>query len=134
MSNAELFSQARIVKILRDMKKEKDDELKQINADLERQESLLIQSMVDEELTSFKMEGSNFILTSRLYASPKPEHKADVIEWFKGSSLADIVQETINAQTLTATVKAMQEENPLPDDLADMLNIYEKPGISIRKG
>lgn len=129
----DIFDLARLVTDKRADKKNLEDELKKLNADLDECESSLIQAMADEELDSFKLEGRSYILTSRLYASPKAGQKDEVIEWFKSSDMSDIVQETINAQTLTATVKAMQEEVPLPEDLTALLNIYEKPGISIRK-
>ena len=129
----DIFDLARLVTDKRADKKNLEDELKKLNADLDECESRLIQAMADEELDGFKLEGRSYILTSRLYASPKAGQKDKVIEWFKSSDMSDIVQETINAQTLTATVKAMQEEMPLPEDLTALLNIYEKPGISIRK-
>jgi len=129
----DIFDLARLVTDKRADKKNLEDELKKLNADLDEYESRLVQAMADEELDSFKLEGRIYILTSRLYASPKAGQKDEVIKWFKSSDMLDIVQETINAQTLSATVKAMQEEMPLPEDLTALLNIYEKPGISIRK-
>lgn len=118
----------------RDRKKEIEEALKEINALITETEEQLVSAMVEEEMQNFTRNGKQFILTNRTYANAKAGMMPAVCEWMKDNGLADMVKESVHPQTLQAWVKEQIEEaGALPEDLSELVNVYEKSGISIRK-
>ena len=130
----ELFATADTLADLRDQKKKAEDALKEINEMIAQTEEQLVEQMVEEEMQNFTRNGKQFILTSRTYASAKSGMMPDICDWMKENDLADMVKESIHPQTLQAWVKEQIEEaGSLPEKLSELVNVYEKSGISIRK-
>ena len=130
----ELFDISDKLVILRDRKKELEDELKEVNSDITEIEERLVAAMVAEEMQNFTRNGKQFILTSRTYASAKSGMMPAICDWMKGHELGDMVKESVHPQTLQAWVKEQIEEvGALPEELSELVNVYEKSGISIRK-
>ena len=130
----ELFATADTLADLRDQKKKAEDALKEINERIAQTEEQLVEQMVAEEMQNFTRNGKQFILTSRTYASAKSGMMPDICDWMKDNDLGDMVKESIHPQTLQAWVKEQIEEaGALPKDLSELVNVYEKSGISIRK-
>ena len=118
----------------RDQKKEIEEALKEINELIAQTEEQLVAAMVEEEMQNFTRNGKQFILTNRTYANAKAGMMPAVCEWMKDNGLADMVKESVHPQTLQAWVKEQIEEaGALPEDLSELVNVYEKSGISIRK-
>ncbi len=130
----ELFATADTLAELRDQKKKTEDALKEINEMITQTEEQLVAAMIEEEMQNFTRNGKQFILTSRTYASAKSGMMPDICDWMKDNDLGDMVKESIHPQTLQAWVKEQIEEaGALPKDLSELVNVYEKSGISIRK-
>ena len=130
----DLFATADVLAELRDQKKKSEDMLKEINEMIAQTEEQLVEQMVAEEMQNFTRNGKQFILTSRTYANAKAGMMPKVCDWMKGHELGDMVKESIHPQTLQAWVKEQIEEaGALPEDLSELVNVYEKSGISIRK-
>jgi len=130
----ELFDISDKLVILRDRKKELEDELKEVNSDITETEEQLVAAMVEEEMQNFTRNGRQFILTSRTYASAKSGMMTAICVWMKENGLGDMVKESVHPQTLQAWVKEQLEEvGALPEELEPLVNVYEKSGISIRK-
>lgn len=130
----ELFDISDKLVILRDRKKELEDELKEVNSDITETEEQLVAAMVEEEMQNFTRNGRQFVLTSRTYANAKAGMMPAICDWMKGHELGDMVKESVHPQTLQAWVKEkMEEAGALPEELSELVNVYEKSGISIRK-
>lgn len=130
----ELFATADTLADLRDQKKKAEDALKEINEMISQTEEQLVAAMVEEEMQNFTRNGRQFVLTSRTYANAKAGMMPAICDWMKGHELGDMVKESIHPQTLQAWVKEQIEEvGALPEDLSELVNVYEKSGISIRK-
>ena len=130
----DLFATADVLAELRDQKKKSEDMLKEINEMIAQTEEQLVEQMVAEEMQNFTRNGRQFILTSRTYANAKAGMMPAVCDWMKDNALGDMVKESIHPQTLQAWVKEQIEEvGALPEDLSELVNVYEKSGISIRK-
>ena len=130
----DLFATADVLAELRDQKKKSEDMLKEINEMIAQTEEQLVAAMVAEEMQNFTRNGKQFILTSRTYANAKAGMMPKVCDWMKDNALGDMVKESIHPQTLQAWVKEQIEEvGALPEDLSELVNVYEKSGISIRK-
>lgn len=118
----------------RDQKKEIKEALKEINELIAQTEEQLVAQMVEEEMQNFTRNGRQFILTNRTYANAKAGMMPAVCAWMKDNALGDMVKESIHPQTLQAWVKEQIEEaGALPEELSELVNVYEKSGISIRK-
>ena len=118
----------------RDRKKEIEEALKEINALITETEEQLVSAMIEEEMQNFTRNGRQFILTNRTYANAKAGMMPEICSWMKDNGLEDMVKESVHPQTLQAWVKEQLEEvGALPEDLSELVNVYEKSGISIRK-
>lgn len=118
----------------RDQKKEIEGALKEINELIAQTEEQLVNSMIEEEMQNFTRNGRQFILTNRTHANAKAGMMPAICDWMKENDLADMVKESVHSQTLQAWVKEQIEEaGALPEDLSELVNVYEKSGISIRK-
>lgn len=117
----------------RDRKKEIEEALKEINALITETEEQLVSAMIEEEMQNFTRNGRQFILTNRTYANAKSGMMPALCTWMKENGLKDMVKESIHPQTLQAWVKEQLEEaGALPEELNELVNVYEKSGISIR--
>ena len=60
---------------------------------------------------------------------------AELYQYLKDNGFGALVKETVNANTLSGWVKEQMEENDdeLPEDLAEFINLYEKTAVGIRK-
>ena len=118
----------------RDQKKEIEETLKEINTLITETEEQMVAAMVEEEMQNFTRNGKQFILTNRTYANAKAGMMPAVCVWMKDNGLGDMVKESIHPQTLQAWVKEqIEEDGALPGELDELMNVYEKSGISIRK-
>jgi hypothetical protein len=106
-------------------------ELKKLN---EQQESQLIEMMLAEEVDKFVFAGRTFYPSTRLWASLKAESKDEAIEWLEQSDYADLVKKQVNSQSLSSLVKELRENDEMPEEFEQYLNISERVTLTIRKG
>ncbi len=129
----DIFSLADDLKVLKDRKADLKDELSSVEAELSDIEQQLIQRMGEEETSSFVRSGFKYYMSTRVFASPT--EKDTLYRWLKENGYGDLVQETVNSNTLSSWVKEFINENgELPDDLKSLVNVFEKVQINIRKG
>lgn len=129
----DIFKLADELKQLRDVKKEAELNVKEINAEIEKKQAQLIELMINEEIGSFKRGDHNFYINTRTFASVKAGQKPKLIEWIKKTPHAGMVREDINTQTLSAWVRELSENGELPEELNNYVNVFEKQSINIRK-
>jgi hypothetical protein len=80
-----------------------------LNAEIEEVEKTLTEAMVAEEMQNFVRAGHMFYLQTKTYASAVAEHKTELFRWLKENGFGDMVQETVNANTLAAFVRDQLE-------------------------
>ncbi len=128
-----MFELADLLRHLRERKKGLDDEMKELNAEIEKINGFLVDAMVDAEMQKFDRAGKLFYLSTRLYASPAKGQQEALYGWLRTNGYADLVRETVYSQSLAAFVRElMEEEDELPESLAELLNVYEKVSVNIR--
>ena len=95
----------------------------------------LINAMVEEELDSFGHNGRRYALQSKTKYSAIGGMKEDLFDALRASGLGDIITETVNANTLNATMNQLAEENggELPEEYIDCVNVYSFVDVSNRK-
>ena len=76
--------------------------------------------------------GHRVTLSTKYFASMLPDQKAEAMAWLRENGLADLIYETVNAQTLSAAGKAMieNEGRELPEAY---FRAHLKPNISVTK-
>lgn len=130
---------------------DKKDELAELtkanNAEKDRLEQEICKIMVDEEKPNTVVDGYSYSLSQKIMYSKKSEEALAELQAETGNTffdvlreqgLGDIIKEVVDPRTLQSTVSGMAaelEENDeeLPEDLKNCLNIYEKLSISKRK-
>jgi hypothetical protein len=121
-----------------ELRTERDDTeamLSDIKADIEKTEYALVTAMTENEMQNFTHSGSQFVLTTKTRASSVPGEKEGLYSALRENGYGDIITETINANTLSSTVKGLIEENgdALPDWLGGLVNVFEKTGVTVKK-
>jgi hypothetical protein len=114
-------------------KEEAEQHLKNAKAVCDELEAQLIEAMVNDELDSFKRNGVTVSLCSTTHLSAEPDRKDELWAAMKANDYETLF--TINAQTLSAEVKRMMDENKgaLPAWLDGLIKQYEKTSIRVRK-
>ena len=120
---------------LRDAKEHLEASLKETNEMIEAIEQDLVQAMLTAELDSFKRNGHTYSLKVDTFASAKAECKEQLFKALRENNAGDLVQEQVNANSLRAFVKELKVNNDdeIPDWIADYINVYEKTKIAVRK-
>ena len=112
--------------------------LKQVTAKIAILEKDLAEKMVTRELSNFRLAGiGQFVLNMK--RCPRMINKERFFAWLRNQGDDDIIETTINAQTLrsyiTKKTKWWKEVKggKLDDELLPMISIFEKPSISLRR-
>lgn len=76
-------------------------------------------------------EGYRVTVSTRLYASLPAANKQRGMEWLRKNGLGDLIQETVNAQTLSATAATMMEDEgkELPEDIFSVHMKYNTSAV-----
>ena len=133
---SKIFLLADQLKAAKEKKKALEDEVKAITAEIDRLDLALSDEMAMSECDNFSRHGSTFYLKSRLYASPKAGGKDKLFSALRKNGYGSMVQENVNANTLSSFVKEQKENNKdtIPEWLSNVVNAYEKISVGIRKG
>lgn len=136
MDNAQIFDIADRLKKAKDEKKELDSQLKELGATIEQLDRELSDAMAEAELEKFTRNGHTFYLNTRLFASAQAGRKDALFDALRKQGFGDLIQETVNANTLSSFVKEQKAQNndEIPAWLEDVVNSYEKVSVGIRKG
>ena len=133
----ELFDLADQLKARKDLKKELEEQVKAVSAEIDVLDKELSDAMALAECPNFTHSGSTFYLNTRLFASPKGGMKEDMIAALKAHGYGDLVNETVNANTLASFCKEQitqsGEAEQLPMWLSDVVNTFDKVTVGIRK-
>lgn len=112
---------------------------KENNKAIEAAKEEITNAMIDEDTPSMAVGDYNFSLASKTIYSKKSEAalQAAGLDFFtvlRQNGLGDIIKETVPAQTLNATCKAIvDEQEELPPELAQVLTVFETYDITRRK-
>lgn len=135
MQSEKMFELADQLRELRETKQFAEQELKEINAEIERVDYALSEIMAQTETQNFTRAGTMFCLTTTTRASAIAGCKDGLFQALKSEGFGELVQETVNSNSLSAFVKEQIAENGdvLPDWLNGLVSIYEKTTVGVRK-
>lgn len=130
-----MYKLAEQLKQLREEKKDAEQRVKDINAEIDKTEYTLVQMMVETETQNFTRAGTMFSLTTKTRASAMAGRKDELYSALKENGFGDLVYETVNANSLSAFVKEQIAENQdtVPEWLNGLVNVYEQTSVSVRK-
>lgn len=135
----ELYNKIDEYKALLDRKDELENQTKENNAAIEELKQQITQEMIDNESPVISRNGFRYSLVEKTRYSKKAEETLmaeglDFFEVLREEGLGDLIKETVNANTLSSSMKAYVEENgELSEDLARCINVYETFDIQKRK-
>ncbi len=130
-----MYELAEQLKQLREEKKDAEQRVKDINAEIDKTEYALVQLMAETETQNFTRAGTMFSLTTKTRASAMAGRKDELYSALKENGFGDLVYETVNANSLSAFVKEQITENQdtVPEWLNGLVNVYEQTSVSVRK-
>lgn len=130
-----MFELADRLKALRETKKEFEQQLKLLNAELEEVDYALATAMLESETQNFTRSGVMFCLTNSTRASAMADRKDELFEALRAEGFGGLIYETVNANSLSAFVKEQIADNndSLPDWLNGLVNVFEKTTVGVRK-
>ncbi len=117
-----MYELAEQLKQLREEKKDAEQRVKDINADIDKTEYALVQLMAETETQNFTRAGTMFSLTTKTRASAMAGHKDELFSALKANSLSAFVKEQIS-----------ENQDTVPDWLNGLINVYEQTSVSVRK-
>lgn len=135
MDNNVMFELADRLKTLKEEKKQKELELRNISDMLTEIEAALAEFMTLNETPNFTYGGTSFSLWTNLKALAVSGKKDELYNLLKNEGYGSLVVETVNPSSLSAFIKEQisENENELPECLDGLINIFEKSTVSTRK-
>ena len=129
-----MFELADRLAALRERKKEAEQAVKDINAQIDDTEYALSNLMAVNETQNFTRAGIMFCLTNTVRASAEAGQKDELYAALRAHGLGDLVYETVNSNSLSAAIKEEMAENggELPGWAAGLIKIYEKTTVGVR--
>ena len=133
--DSKMFQLADRLRELKQAKKQAEQQVRDINAEIDETDYVLSELMAENETQSFTRSGTMFFLTTTTRASALSEKKTELYEVLKEKGFGDLVYETVNANSLSAFVKEQTAENEdlLPDWLDGLVKVFEKTSVGVRK-
>lgn len=135
MADNPMLQAAELLKQLRDQKDDLEERLKKVNASIDEAEKDLSDMMAEAETPNFTHSGFMYILTTKTRASARAGMKAELFAALRENGAGDMIQETVNANTLSSYVKEQMSENgdKVPDWLDPYVSVFQPTGVSVRK-
>ena len=109
------------------------------NAEIDKCKKELVDLMVEEEVTNVTKDGYSYTLALKTYYSKKSEAELaaagiDFFDVLRSEGMGDLIKETVNTRTLqSACANIVEEQEELPEALAECINSYEAYDITKRK-
>lgn len=122
--------------LLRSEKKRLDELTKKNNLAISSIEEWMINEFIKSGgTTKFSRNGNTFYYTTKVFVSPNKSRKEELYDWLTNNGFDHMVQTNVNTNTLRSAVREMMDDNDgdVPDDIAELVNVYEQPTIGVRK-
>lgn len=126
--------------VLLDKKDQLAQDTKDNNAAIDKLKAEIAETMIDEDIPSQGYGDYVYSLQDKIKYSKRGEAELqekglDFFEVLREQGFGDIIKETVNANTLQSTMKAVADENDgeLPPELDEIVSSYEMTDISKRK-
>lgn len=131
----EIYQLAEELRLLRELKKDLEEEGRELGQRLDCVENQLSQLMIMEEIESFESLGMTFYLNPKLYTSQIPGKKEELLNTLRAQGHGHLIHEAVNGNSLGALARKEMEKNNnnLPRWLEGLVNFTEKITIGMKK-
>ena len=126
--------------VLLNKKDQLAQDTKDNNAAIDKLKAEIAETMIDEDIPSQGYGDYVYSLQDKIKYSKRGEAELqekglDFFEVLREQGFGDIIKETVNANTMQSTMKAVADENDgeLPPELDEIVSSYEMTDISRRK-
>ena len=98
-------------------------------------DAALAELMIIKETQNFTRGGTAFCLTTSTKVSTVAGLKGELYSKLREKGYEDLIYETVNANSLSSFVKEQiaENDNLLPSWLEELVNVYEKNTVGVRK-
>lgn len=105
------------------------------NAAIKQLEEWLATELVNAGIDGFTMNGKKLSYSTTLYPGPNKYRKEDLYDWLTNNGFEHMVEPKVNPQSFGALIRELMRNNnnELPEDLVDLVSVYEKPSIRVTK-
>lgn len=119
----------------RKIKEEAEKVLAEAKESMLAAEAALFSAMVDDEIDSISYGGKTYRPQIKTYYSCPADKKQELFIALREDGLGDIIKEDVNANTLSSAMREVVEQNggEVPEEYADLVNVYDKQTIVARK-
>ena len=94
-------------------------------------EEIVPKKFTEQGVSSMTVNGYRFTVSAQSRTTIQKDRKDEAYEWLRNNGLEDLITETVNSSTLSATAKSLMSEGiDLPDDV---FNIYSYENTSMTK-
>jgi len=131
----EIYQLAEELKVLKELKKDLEEEGKELSERINFIENQLSQLMIMEEIGSFDSLGMTFYLNPKIYTSQIPGKREELLKTLRTQGHDHLIHETVNGNSLGAFARKEMEKNNsnLPRWLEGLVNFSEKITIGMKK-
>jgi len=91
----------------------------------------LPKALEKSEMSSVRIDGHLFSVTSKLFASIPENKREEGFKWLRDNGLGDVIKETANPKTLSSAIKTMIDEEGVTPP-SDAITVHIQENISIR--
>lgn len=115
------------------------DELDGVLSEIKNQVSGVKQA-INEKLTeqfglldvqSMNVDNRTVYRNVEKYANAKPEHRQDLVKWARENELEDMI--VVQPQRFKSWCREQIENGGLPEEIASLVDVFEKPSLRIRR-
>jgi len=115
---------------LKQSEKHAKENYEEIKADRMQAEETLCAQLEAVGIESFKTNRGTFYTKTNIYASISAGNRPVMFEWLRENDLGSLIQETVNARTLSSTVKGLLEDG---ETIPEEVNVTIKKSVGMRK-
>jgi len=134
MTDNKMFQLADLLKALKQRKKELEEQVKDLTAEISRVDWQLVEEMSESETQNFTRNGTQFILTTKHFVSAAAGEADTLYQAMKNEGFGGLVKETVHPSTLNSFVREQIDENnyELPVWLHGLVNVFDKSTITTK--
>jgi hypothetical protein len=94
-------------------------------------EEIVPKKFTEQGISSITVEGYRYTVSAQARTTIQKDKKDEAYGWLRNNGLGDLVTETVNSSTLSATAKTLMADGiDLPDDI---FNVYTFENTSVTK-
>jgi len=116
--------------LLKQSEKHAKENYEEIKADRMQVEETLCAQLEASGIESFKTNRGTFYIKTNIYASILVKNRPTMFEWLRENDFGSLIQETVDARTLSSTVKGLLEDG---ETVPEEVNVTVKKSVGMRK-